>query len=494
MSLQEKERTDIILFLKNSLRVLTIWLLSTMLAMILNRMEVRSENLLLIYVVGVVICSVKTSSMWWGISSAVLFVFTFNFLFTAPQFTFQVDDPDYIISLLIFVIVAFIVASLTVKLQKQMDLAKTGERITLELNHIGNGFLNLSGRPAVVQYSLTSIEKMIGRKTRILLRDKEEFSDAIAEWCYKSSKACGHGEAQFKENARLYVPICNSSKTYGVIIIDCASGDLTREERVFVDTVISQIILVLEREGLYEEKEETRLQIEKERLKSTLLRSISHDLRTPLTGIAGNSNFLYDNYGQIDQENARSMLLDICKDAEWLNSMVENLLNMTRLQEGRLYIHKTREVVDDLISGAVCLVSKRLGEHTLKTVTPKEIMLVPVDARLFTQVLVNLIDNAIKHSGKNTIITVSAQAFGGDMVFTVSDNGAGIPQDKMDCIFDNFFTTAYENGDRHRGVGLGLTICKAIVEAHGGEIAAYQNEGGGAAFRIAMPMEEKHDS
>lgn len=479
-------------FLKNTCKVLMIWLLSTMFTIVLNHIGVRIENLLLIFVVGVVICSVETSSMCWGISSAFIFVFTFNYLFTAPRFTFRVDDPNYVISLIIFIVVAFIVTSLTVKLQKQMDIAKTRARITVELNTIGNGFLNLSGRPSIMKYSLNSLQNLTGKKVDILLRDKaeREFEDSIAEWCYKNSMTCGYGEAQFGENTRLYMPIRNSSRTYGVIVFDCSGGVLADEERMYVDTVISQLTLVLERERLNEEKEESSLQIERERLRSTLLRSISHDLRTPLTGIAGNSNFLYDNYGLIDEESAKSMLKDICTDAEWLNSMVENLLNMTRIQEGRLDIHKKNEVVDDLISEAVSLISRRLGNHTLKTITPSEIILIPVDASLFTQVLVNLMDNAVRHSGDNTRITVSAAAKGKNMIFTVSDDGAGIPGDKMEHIFDNFFTTAYRDGDRHRGAGLGLTICKAIVEAHGGCIHAYQNSKGGASFRIELPMED----
>lgn len=481
--------------LKNALKVAVIWVLSTMLAIVLNHMGVRIENLLLIYVVGVVICSVETSSMYWGIGSAVVFVFTFNFLFTAPKFTFQVDDPNYVISLIIFIIVAFIVASLTVKLQKQMDIANMRTEITTKLNAIGSGFLNLAGLAAIAKYSCESLKKLTAKPVDILIRsrDNEEFGDSIAEWCYRNSMVCGHGEAQFGENPCLYVPIRNSNKTYGVIIFDCSGGELEAEERVYVDTVISQITLVLERERLNEEKEDSKLQIEKERLKSTLLRSISHDLRTPLTGIAGSSNFLYDNYQGLDEETAKSMLNDICTDAEWLNSMVENLLNMTRIQEGRLEIRKKMEVVDDLISGAVTLVSKRLGEHHLKTVTPHDIVLVPVDARLFTQVLVNLIDNAIRHSGSRTTITVSARVTGSDMVFKVSDDGSGIPAEQLEQIFDNFFTTAYQNGDRQRGVGLGLTICKAIIEAHGGRITAYNNQTGGATFRIDMPMEVRQN-
>ena len=289
------------------------------------------------------------------------------------------------------------------------------------------------------------------------------------------------------------MPIRNREKTYGVIIFDCEGWTLSEEEKIYVDTVISQLTLVIERELLSREKENTRIQVERERLKSTLLRSISHDLRTPLTGITGSAGFLLDNLGIMDEATIKSMLKDICSDSEWLSTMVENLLNLTRIQEGRLDINKKKEVVDDLVASAVRLVSNRVGNHTLKMETPEDILLVSVDGRLFIQVLVNLLDNAFRHSGTGTTVTLRVKQDGNCLKFVVSDNGIGIPNDKIDKIFDNFFTTAYENGDKQRGVGLGLTICKAMVEAQGGTIRAYNSPQGGAVFEVSMPMEDRKD-
>ena len=289
------------------------------------------------------------------------------------------------------------------------------------------------------------------------------------------------------------MPIRNREKTYGVIIFDCEGWTLSEEEKIYVDTVISQLTLVIERELLSREKENTRIQVERERLKSTLLRSISHDLRTPLTGMTGSAGFLLDNLGIMDEATIKSMLKDICSDSEWLSTMVENLLNLTRIQEGRLDINKKKEVVDDLVASAVRLVSNRVGNHTLKMETPEDILLVSVDGRLFIQVLVNLLDNAFRHSGTGTTVTLRVKQDGNCLKFVVSDNGIGIPNDKIDKIFDNFFTTAYENGDKQRGVGLGLTICKAMVEAQGGTIRAFNSPQGGAVFEVSMPMEDRKD-
>lgn len=478
--------------IKKAFRVILVWVLSTMLTIVLEKWGIRIENLLLIYMVGVLISIVETSSLFWGVGTSIIFVLTFNFLFTSPKMTFAVEDPNYIISFIIFIIVAFIVSTLTVKLQKQMQIANTKTVITSKINTIGSGFLNLSGYQAIENYCQKSLYNLTCREVTVLLRknEREEFSDSIAEWCYRHSMPCGHGEGQFGQNHCLYIPIKNTSKTYGVIIFDCREGDLQEDEKIYADTVIAQTTLVLERENLNQESEENRIQMERERLKSTLLRSISHDLRTPLTGIAGSSGFLYENLEELEVETAKSMLNDICVDSEWLSSMVENLLNMTRIQEGRLEINKKKEVVDDIISSAVELVSKRVGDHQLKTETPGDIVLFPVDGRLFIQVLVNLLDNAFRHSGEKTTVLICVKAEKKKIIFRVSDDGAGIPEDKLPYIFDNFFTTAYQNGDKQRGTGLGLTICKAIVEAQGGRIVAMNNKTKGATFEIEMPMED----
>ena len=482
-------------FVKACVKITLIWVFSTILTIVLDSCGIRAENLLLIYLVGVLISILATGSLAWSLCAAVVFTFTFNYLFTEPKLTFHMDDLNYVISSVIFVAVAAIVATLVVKLQKQMQIANKKTEITAKLNEIGSGFLNLSGYQQIKDYSEASLANLIGKRVTVLLKEDEskEFSNSMAEWCYRQSIPCGHGECQFPDDNGLYIPIRNREKTYGVIIFDCAGWTLNEEEKIYVDTVISQITLVIERELLSREKEESRIQMERERLKSTLLRGVSHDLRTPLTGISGSSGFLYENLEIMDTSTIRSMLKDICTDSEWLSSMVENLLNMTRIQEGRLDINKKKEVVDDIVSSAVRLVSKRIGNHTLRTRTPDDILLFSVDGRLFIQVLVNLLDNAFRHSGDGTVVTLSVGVEDGNLKFVVADDGKGLPQDKINQIFDNFFTTAYEKGDRQRGVGLGLTICKAIVEAQGGTIQAYNSSQGGAVFEIRMPLEDKKD-
>ena len=265
------------------------------------------------------------------------------------------------------------------------------------------------------------------------------------------------------------------------------------EDIIYIKTIIAELILVLQRDLLSHEKEEARLQVEREKLKSTLLRSISHDLRTPLTSIAGGANFLVNNLDTVESDISLNIIQDISKEAMRLNGMVENLLNMTRIQEGNFKINKKLEVVDDIISTAVSAITNRKENHELVVKETKDIILFPCDAQLIVQVLVNLLDNAFKHTPDASKVMLKAFVRNNNIIFQVIDNGKGIEIKQLNHIFDDFFTTSLDNGDHKRGIGLGLAICKAIVEAHKGEIKAFNNDLGGATFELSLPLEEENN-
>jgi K+-sensing histidine kinase KdpD len=234
--------------------------------------------------------------------------------------------------------------------------------------------------------------------------------------------------------------------------------------------------------------EKTKAEIEKEKTRSMLLRSISHDLRSPLTGIAGSSSFLAEKYDTIPREDAVALLEDMEKDANSLIRMIENLLNMTRIQDGRLIIRKKQEVLDDLISDAVSRAVKKGSTHKVVLAPDSGILLVPVDGQLITQVFVNLLDNAVKYTPGGTLITIRTVLSDDsrNAVITVADNGPGIPSGSIDRIFENCVTGA--ESDKGRGLGLGLPICRTIMEAHGGTIGVHNAPEGGAVFTLTLPL------
>jgi two-component system sensor histidine kinase KdpD len=257
-----------------------------------------------------------------------------------------------------------------------------------------------------------------------------------------------------------------------------------------METILAQFVIALDRESLHKAQEANRINIEKERLRNSLLRSISHDLRTPLTAIAGGSEFLLEHLDTSDLETIRSLLSDINSDAVWLGSMVENLLNMAKIQDGKLMLEKRPEVVDDIVAEAVSRIAKNLGGHRLIMERAEGILLAPMDARLIIQVLLNLIGNAISHTRPDCSIFLGTRNTEGAVEFSVSDDGGGLSEEALSHLFESFAAPASGKGERRRGVGLGLSICKAIVRAHGGDIRGWNNDRSGATFAFTLPVEE----
>ena len=482
-------------FVKACAKMAVIWVISTILAIVLDSCGIRAENLLLVYLLGVLISILATSSLAWALCAAIVFTFTFNYLFTEPKLTFHMDDVNYVVSSIVFVAAASIVATLVVKLQKQMQIANKKREITARMNEIGSGFLNLSGYQQIKEYSEESLSNLTGKPVSVLLKEdeKKEFPNYMAEWCYRQSIPCGHGECQFPDDNGLYVPIRNREKTYGVIIFDCEGWTLSEEETIYVDTVISQLTLVIERELLSREKENTRIQVERERLKSTLLRSISHDLRTPLTGITGSAGFLLDNLGIMDEATIKSMLKDICSDSEWLSTMVENLLSITKIRDGVMPLNKQEEMLEEVAGDALFTIRRRFPAYHISLELSEDILYLPMEPMLIKQVMVNLLENAIRHSGDHDHIRLHLFRQDDWAVVEVRDRGKGISPEVRQAVQSGRPLSARLSDDSSRGMGIGLSVCQSIIKAHNGFFAAGNDPEGGAVFRFGLPLEETND-
>lgn len=476
----------------NMIKTTTIFVLSTLIAQLLWRMGLRVENILLIFVIGVLTVIVKTGSFIWGISSAVIFVLIFNFFFTEPKFTFRVDDPNHYVSFFIFIIVAVMVSTLTQRLKKQKDIAQKNAEISKKLYEVSRGFLYQNDEKAIITYCEKVISDLLLRRCSIYILCNTNIQNESKEvmWCYGHSITCGKGETEFADSTDKYFPIRSGNSTLGVAKIDCTDKPFIEDERRHLNTILFQLTIVLERCWLNISEQENRIKIERENLRSNLLRSISHDLRTPLTGIAGGAGFLLESIESVDTETVKGVLENITDDALWLSGLVDNLLNMTRIQDGRLTVTKKNEVVEDVIYEAVSKVLKRKGDHTINIVKQDDIVLAAMDAQLIMQVIINILDNAIYHTRADSKIQISYCVDGERFILLISDNGGGISQNKVDEIFEPFFTTSQQNTDKGRGMGLGLSICKSIIQAHKGEISVYNNDVGGATFKISLPLRE----
>lgn len=482
----------------NILKTAAVLALCTAVAYLFNLAGLRTENISMVYLVGVLLITMATERLLYGIAASVASIFAYNFFFTAPTFTFRVNDPNYIVTLVILLAGSFIVSLLTSKLHRHVAEAQYREKQMRSLYDISTSFLGVSGMDDIVRYGMNGLSRLENRQCIIYTaRDLSMGKRAAAEleeneaarWCFENVKPCGCGTDYFSGSQWMYLPIRSGNEVYGVAGIHCGDTAPAPGEMLMIQTVVSQISGAMQRETLYRQQEESKLRIEKERLRNNLLRAISHDLRTPLTGIAGSASFIADSVKNLSEEQILSLVGDIRSDAQWLNNMVENLLNMTRISEGELVLKKQPEVVDDVVSEAYRRIERLKGERDISINMPDTVMEVPMDGRLVIQVLVNLLDNAVKYTPEHAHIDLRAYPESGYMVFEVSDDGKGIDPSILDKVFDNFVTAPALSGDAKRGMGIGLGICKSIVEAHGGVIVAMNNDRGGATFKFALPLE-----
>lgn len=239
-----------------------------------------------------------------------------------------------------------------------------------------------------------------------------------------------------------------------------------------------------------EEKERAALMAKNEQLRADLLRAISHDLRTPLTSISGNAANLLANDAKLDEEARHQIFLDIYDDSFWLINLVENLLSITRIEDGRMNLRLSTELVGEVIEEALRHTNRKSSEHTIRVDLPDELLLARMDARLIVQVLINLVDNAVKYTPAGSTITVAARAQDGFAALSVLDDGPGIAPDIQPHVFEMFYTGEHKVADSRRSLGLGLALCKAIVDAHGGTITLTDNPPHGCNFTFTVPRGE----
>ena len=466
--------------IKYSSRLLLICSISAFFSIAMSRIGIGKENTLMVFLVGVLTVSSVTKGYIYGAVASVLSVMLFNYFFTEPLYTLLINDAKDIMLLIFFLIASLISSSLTSKFQYQAAMAKRNERTTQLLYEITKGFLNVTGTEHIVQKGIEYIDEHIGYKCRVKLDDEDRFFCTPG---YSDGKA-------FEEPASYAIPIKGLLNQIGTIEIIGAKLPISSENNMLIKTIVYQMALVLDREFIYNEREKIRIAMESEHLKSTLLRSISHDLRTPLTGIKGASELILDSLETLDSLSLKKLATDIKEESSWLIKSVQNILDMTLISEGKMTLNKNYEAVDDLINQALTHVGQITSSGRLRVATPEDIILVYVDGRLMVHVLVNLLDNAYKHSGEDTQVLLSAYRDGDKVVFEISDNGIGIDSAIQDTLFDGFVTSHKNIADGKPGVGLGLAICKAIVTAHNGSITATNQKTGGAVFKIVLPAEE----
>ena len=281
-----------------------------------------------------------------------------------------------------------------------------------------------------------------------------------------------------------------SQNVYGVVGIAIGETPLDAFENSIMLSILGECALALQNDKISREREKAALLAKNEQLRANLLRSISHDLRTPLTSISGNAGILLESEENIDREKRKQLYADIYDDSIWLINLVENLLSVTRIEDGTMKMRLSTELIDEVVTEALRHTDRRRGEHRIQVKHADTFLLVKMDSRLIMQVIINLVDNAIKYTPPESNIIIEIKKEQNQAVITVSDDGTGITQEAKAHIFDMFYTAETKSADSRRSLGLGLALCKSIVAAHGGTITVSDNIPHGAVFTVMLPTEE----
>lgn len=467
-------------------------------------------NIINVYILGVLIVSVITSNRLCSLAVSVVGVLVFNFFFTIPRFTFYFHDPSYPVTFGVMFAASFLTGSLAARLKdnaRQSAKAAFRTKILFETNQLlqkekdawsvtgaaAGQLLKLLKRDIVMYLSEDTglseprVYSEGVQKGRELTWEQEK---AAAEWVFKNNRLAGAGTDTLSDRQCLYLAIRVNQRVYGVTGISMGDKGLDSFENSVVLSILGECALALENIKNAKEKEEAAILAKNEQLRANLLRAISHDLRTPLTSISGNASYLLSDYEKLDHESRRQMFGDIYDDAVWLINLVENLLAVTRIEEGRMNLNQSAELMDEVISEALCHVDRRSRDHVIQALSGEDFIFARIDAKLIVQVIINIVDNAVKYTPAGSLIQTRAERKNGMVEVAISDNGPGIPDDQKEKVFDMFYSGANKVADSRRSLGLGLSLCRSIVNAHGGSIFVSDNQPKGAVFTFTLPLGE----
>ena len=490
------------------MKTLAVYLVATGCALALNEAAVMNDNIFGVYMLAVAIISVTTGSYIWGVLASIGGVIGVNFFFTFPYFALNFSIAGYPVTFTIMLLMSVLASFLTAKVKAAAILSAEGKKRAETLTDMSQAILTAGDYDTIAEMAAEYFHKTnqcsvvvyLGSPMKPEIEKFKTASDAeenifqsvleqqVALSAYQTGKRTGVDADHSIHNCKgTYFPIGTQDIKYGVVgFLFDDTKFILEDTYSFIDVMISQTIMALQKQQMMEQAQKILLETEKEKMRSNLLRAVSHDLRTPLTGIIGSASTLLENGSMITEDTSKRMLADIQQDAEWLIHMVENLLSVTRITGGTTTLKKQEEIVEEVVSEAVMRIRKRFPNSRIDVTVPNELLIVPMDATLIEQVLINLMENSIRHSGSSLPISLKVSQKRSGAVFTIADKGKGIDPSRIPDIFDG--KTNKGSSDSSRGLGIGLSICKSIILAHDGKIYAENNATGGASFTFVLPM------
>ena len=462
-------------------------------------------DVVMMYLLGVVVVSMRYGYVP-SLLAAVLGVVAFDFFFIPPYYSFAVSDLRHIVTFAVMFFVAVVISHLTKRIRDQADGARGSERRTASLYSISRELGLAPSRDLLLAAADRHLREVFGVRVAVLLPgsdgmlegafaepgplDAADKDKGVAEWGWLHQRPAGVGTDTLPSARALFVPLKGARGRVGVLALypspETRLGDA--DDRQLLDTFAGLIGSAVERTQLAEEARRAHLRAATEQLRNSLLSSVSHDLRTPLAVVTGATSALLDEHGPRDEHVRRELLQTAHEEALRLNRLVRNLLDMTRLEAGALKVHEELQPIEEVVGAALGRMEDRLRGREVETRIPADLPLVAFDSALIEQVLINLLENATKYTPAGSPIEVAARAQDGVVEVEVSDRGPGVIPRDAERVFDKFYRAHEGEGG---GVGLGLTICRGIVAAHGGRIWVETRAGGGASFRFTLPLEGK---
>lgn len=480
----------------------------TIIGSLFLRLGFTDANIITVYILGVLLTALFTRGYVCSVISSVLSVALFNFFLIEPKLSFRAYDSGYPVTFIIMLAASVITGTLASKLRNHAKLSAQSAfrtKILFDTNQLlqkardDNDIINITASQLmklldrdIIAYAEKNgtlskgylFEAAAHTTNENFFTDKEK---AVAEWVLKNKKRAGASTNTFRGAKCLYLAIRINNHAYGVVGIHIDGNPLDFFEKSVLLSILGECALAIENSRNAKEKELAAVLAKNEQLRANLLRAISHDLRTPLTSISGNASNLISNYNKLDDKERTQIFTDIFDDSQWLISLVENLLSVTRIEEGRMNFNMSVQLMDEVIEEAMRHISRKSVEHRISVVYKDELILARMDARLIVQVIINIVDNAVKYTPPGSEIKITAEKKDKAVLVSIADNGSGIPDSVKPRVFDMFFTGENKIADSRRSLGLGLSLCKSIVNAHGGEITLTDNQPHGCVFTFTLP-------
>ena len=486
-----------------------IFAVCTFIGLLFQKLNFTDTNIVTIYILGVLVTSIVTDGYLCSVAGSFLSVVLFCFFLTEPRMSFQTYAVGYPVTFLIMLISSVLTGALAAKLKTHAKLSAQLAFRTQVLFDTDRLMQKAKGETEILDVTCTQLIRLLNRNItayvvengtlsggKLFSGEKENTEDFLtpeeqqtARWVYENRQRAGASTQHFPQAKCLYLAIRSGNNVYGVIGIPLQKETLDSFEYSILLSVINECALAMENAQNAMEKEKNAVLAKNEQLQADLLRAISHDLRTPLCSISGNADMLLSNSERLDEATKHQIYTDIYDDSEWLIGVVENLLSITRLNDGRLKFKFTDQLLDEVIAESLRHISRKHDDYKI-VADCEELVLVRMDVRLIIQVLVNLIDNAIKYTPPGSVICIRGIKTEGKAQISVEDNGPGIPEEMKPHIFEMFYTGKTTVADSHRSLGLGLALCHSIIEAHNGTLILTDHAPHGCNFIFTLPLSE----